>query len=445
MANPRTIAFGILYKIQTENAYSNILLNQEIKANQLNKLDAAFVSALVYGVLERQITLDYILKQYSKLPVRKIEKKTLIVLRMGILQMLFMDKVPESAAVNESVKLAKKKGLVKSSGFINGILRSITRAEVKYTLPDEIHTQAYLSVTYSCPEQLVSLWLNAYGYENTMGILRSLSGRPPLTVNVNTLKFTKEQVIHQLETENIRVTSVPFLENALQIANTGSIENLQAYQKGGIFVQDGASQLCAALLNPVPGDTVLDVCSAPGGKAFASAIRMENKGRVYAYDLYEHKIKLIKNTAERLGISILYAKTRDAQTDTQPLPAANKVLCDVPCSGYGILRRKPEIRYKTDTIIDNIQDIQYHILCNSSKYTAIGGVLVYSTCTLNPAENGDNADRFLREHPNFEPVALHLPEGIARGIDEPENQLTLFPHITGTDGFFIAVFQRVRE
>ena len=446
MINPRTAAFNVLLKIEEEGAYSNIALNNAIKEYELKGIDASFMSAIVYSVLERQLTLDYILSRYSKLPLKKIETKTLIILRMGVTQILFMDKVPESAAVNESVKLAKKKGLQKSSGFINGILRSIVRAEIKYTLPDKEKDYAkHLSVKYSCPTFLIDLWLESYGEENTLGILQSLADRPVLTVRVNTLKADKQSIINSLEKQNVKVREVPFIENALYIENTGSIENLDSYKKGEIYVQDASSQLCVNVLSPKPNDRVLDICSAPGGKAFSSAMLMHNKGEILAFDMFEHKLRLINSSSKRLGINIIKTAIRDGENDKTALPLGDCVLCDVPCSGLGIIRRKPEIRYKLDTSLDKLADIQYRILCNSSQYTATGGVLVYSTCTLNPKENGNNADRFLQEHKDsFEPIEIKLPKGIQRGIDEPSNQLTVFPHKGNTDGFFISVFRKVK-
>lgn len=441
--NPRNLAFKILLAVEKDGAYSALILNNSIKENKLNSLDASFVSSLVYGALERKLTLDYIIKQYSKIPLRKIELKTKLILRLGILQLLFMDKIPESAAVNESVKLAKKHKLQKSSGFINGILRSITRAEVKYTLPDkEKDFVYYLSVKYSCPKEIVSLWINSYGKDISEEILKSLFGRPKLTARVNTLKTTSEKLIEELESEGVTAEKSTLDENALVLKNTGSIERLKAYKEGKLYIQDLASQLCVKALNPEPRDIMLDVCSAPGGKSFTSAQYMKNRGKIYAFDIYPHKLKLIEKTAERLGISCIFTDIRDAEKDKRELPLADKVLCDAPCSGLGILSRKPEIRYKDNLLNGELPELQYKILCNSSKYVAAGGVLIYSTCTLNPDENGGNAERFLIEHPDFEPLKLNL--AVKRAIDEPENTLTLFPGINPTDGFYIAAFRRTR-
>ncbi|MGN0489265.1 MAG: 16S rRNA (cytosine(967)-C(5))-methyltransferase RsmB [Ruminococcus sp.] len=441
--NTRNIALKILLDIEQNGAYSAIALNKEIKINKLNKLDSSFVSALVYGVLERKLTIDYIIKQYSKIPLRKIETKTKNILRLGILQLLFMDKVPESAAVNESVNLAKKHKLQKSAGFINGILRSITRAEVKYTFPDEKKDYLYyLSIKYSCPQDIVKLWTESYGKDIAVKILESLSGRPALTARVNTLKISADKLIEELQSEGVHAEKSPIAENALLLNNTGSIEHLKSYIEGKLYIQDIASQLCVKALNPQANDLVYDVCSAPGGKSLTSAQLMKNRGKIYTYDIYEHKLKLIDKTAKRLGISCIKTALRNAETDSQELLLADKVLCDVPCSGLGVLRRKPEIRYKDNLIYNDLPDLQYKILCNSSRLVVIGGILVYSTCTLNVAENQQNAKRFLDEHKNFQPVKINI--GVEHCIDEEENMLTLFPHFHGTDGFFISVFKRVR-
>lgn len=442
MGNPRNTAFEILYKIEKEDAYSTILLQKSIRENKMEKLDAAFVSALVYGVLERQLTLDHILKQYSKIPLRKIEMKTRIILRMGIYQLCFMDKVPDSAAVNESVKLAKKQKLMKSAGFINAVLRNFVREDKKYALPDQKNTLEYLSVFYSCPKEIVSLWIDAYGEDVTEKLLKTLSGRPPLTIRVNTLKTSAEALERELTEQGIKVCRVPFLDTALQVEHTGALEQLPAFQEGKFFVQDASSQMCVHFLDPQPGETAADVCAAPGGKTMGISIQMQNQGKVFAFDLYEHKIHLLQNTARRLGVAIAKAQVRDAAAEKFTAPFANRMLCDVPCSGLGILRRKPEIRYKKDTILNTLPQLQYKILCNSSSGVTTGGILIYSTCTLNPRENAQVARRFLEEHKDFEALPLSLPEGIERGICENPNEITFFPYLTGTDGFFISVFRK---
>ncbi len=442
MADARTTAFYVLYAIETEGAYSNIALNRALKENSLSGIDAAFASSLIYGVIERRITLDYIIRQYTeRTPLRKIETKTLIILRMGVLQLIFMDKIPESAAVNESVKLAKKFRLQRSAGFINAVMRSMVRSGCSYRLPQE-GSDEYLSVLYSCPQRLIKLWNEDYGAENTLIILEALNGRPPINIRVNTLKTNSDQLIKKLAEEKVEAKKSNFIPDALELSSTGSIEKLPAFKDGDFHVQDLSSQLCVYLLDPKPNQVLLDVCAAPGGKAMTAAQYMNGSGVIYACDIYPHKLRLIESSARRLGITTVKTVLRDALSAQAPIQGADCVLCDVPCSGLGILRRKPEIRYKTDFGIDKLCKLQYDIMCNSADFVKPGGILLYSTCTLNRRENNGNAEKFLQDNRDFRPYPIELPSGVCRRICEKENQLTLFPQTDGTDGFFISVFQR---
>ena len=441
MANPRNVALNVLLKIEQEQAYSNLALSNAIRESRLSGVDSAFVSALVYGVLERQITLDYIIKQYSKIPLRKIETKTKLILRMGVYQLLFMDKVPDSAAVNESVNLAKKHRLQKSSGFINGILRSISRAEVRFRLPDDKDKIYYYSIKYSAPQDLVRLWINSYGELNAVAILESLSGRPPICARVNTTKTDDGSLIALLGKEGVKAEKISFLPDALHLSNTGAIENLRAFRDGLFHIQDASSQLCVSFLDPKPRELMLDVCAAPGGKSFTAAELMNDRGKVLAFDLYDHKVRLMESGAKRLGLGSVRASVRDAAVG-MPLPVADRILCDVPCSGLGILSRKPEIRCKDGLLTADLPQLQYKILERSAEYLASGGRLVYSTCTLNPRENNEIAARFLSEHPDFEGVPLTLPDGVERAFDEQAYEITLMPHKAHTDGFYCAAFTR---
>lgn len=442
MTNVRKIAYTVLCRVLDEGAYSALALNAAVKENSLEKRDASFLSALVYGVLERLLTLDEIIRQYSSVRLKKIEKKTLMALRLGVYQLIFMDKVPDSAAVNESVKLIKKLGLYQSSGFVNAVLRAIIRNDKQYKLPDEKDTVSYFRIKYSCPEEIVEMFLETYGKENTERILGDLSGRPPVTVRVNTLKTTKEALTSSLTEQGIEVEDISFLENSLHLYHTGSIECLREFEEGLFYVQDAASQLACEILGAREGETLCDVCSAPGGKSFYSAIRMNNRGKIFSYDIYPHKTQLILGTASRLGIDIITAQVRDAAENGSDLPVCDRVLCDVPCSGLGILRRKPEIRYKKDTNIDFLPHLQYSILCMSVNSLPTGGEVMYSTCTLNPKENREVVEKFLLQHPEFSPVPLTLPEGFERMFDEPSHMLTILPGFYNTDGFFIAKFRK---
>lgn len=443
MADVRRLAFDVLYRVLYEDAYSAIALNNAVKSNTLSKVDVGFLSALVYGVLERKLTLEHIIRQYSSVRIKKIEKKTLTVLSIGVYQLVFMDKVPDSAAVNESVKLCKALKLYKSASFVNAILRSLVRADKAYTLPDEKNEALYLSVKYSVPEDIVKMWLEKYGRELCEKMLAGLLGRPPITIRVNTLKTSKQELISLLEEQGIEVSESAFPDNALNIRSSGAVDSIKGFSEGLFYVEDASSQLCAEVLGAKPGETVCDVCAAPGGKSFYCAIRMENRGKVYSYDIHRHKLSLINEGADRLGISVITAAQRDAASEHEPLPRCGRILCDVPCSGLGILRRKPEIRYKTDTNIDILPKLQYSILCASAKSATNGCTIVYSTCTLNDAENIGTVSRFLEEHSDFVPVPFDPPAGVSRAQGDPPHCLTVLPGLYGTDGFFICKLRKV--
>jgi 16S rRNA (cytosine967-C5)-methyltransferase len=289
------------------------------------------------------------------------------------------------------------------------------------------------------------LWLNSYGELNTEELLKSLSGRPKICARVNTLKTNKASLIKELSEQNVKALEIPFLPNAITLENTGSIEHLKAYKEGKFHIQDASSQLCVDFLSPKPREVMLDICSAPGGKSFTSAQYMNDRGKIFACDLYDHKLKLIGSGAKRLGINSIFPTKRDGEKADVALPVADRILCDVPCSGFGILSRKPEIRYKDNLISADLPELQYKILCKSAENLAIGGRLLYSTCTLNPAENNNNAKRFLEEHPNFYGIKLNLPEKINRAFEENDYEITLMPHTANTDGFYIAVFGKRDE
>ncbi len=437
--NAREVALKCLLRVNSDGAYSNIVLNDILKKSKLKPLDKNFATTLFYGVLERKLTLDYIIKQYSKVKFNNITKDILEILRIGIYQLLFMNKVPQSASVNESVKLVKKKS---AKGFVNGILRSFIRdgCELKYQGSNNIEE---LSIKYSCPKDIINLWINAYGKDKTIEILKSLFGRPELIARVNNLKIDINDLKKIFIKENIKVSDVNEVKNALLLENTGTIEELDSFKKGYFHIQDLSSQICCICLSPKKGEKVMDVCAAPGGKTFNLAETMENNGQILAFDLYDEKVKLIRQGANRLGINIINVDKRDSfKAGEKYFNFADKVLCDVPCSGLGIIRRKPEIRYKKISDICDLPSLQYRILEQSSKYLKKSGVLVYSTCTLNPYENGKVADKFLMNHKEFKPYDINLPSFITRNTFEPSNQLTLFPGNYGNDGFFIAAFIR---
>ena len=414
----RFLAYKILNKIERDKAYSNITVDAVLNENEATS--APFVCALVYGVLERKITIDYILSKFLTQPIKKLKPQVLTLLRMGVYQIKYMDKVPGSAAVNESVKLSKKVKCAFASGLINSVLRKVSTTEV--SLPETDNKIHDLSIKYSCPEQLVEHYVNDYGYIDAEKILESSIGSVSTFIRVNNLKISTDELISQLENEDVISKKIENRENSLEIIS-GAVFKTECYKKGYFHAQDLASQTCIDFLNPQENEVVFDLCAAPGGKSFTIAEKMNNKGNVFSFDLYEHKIKLINDGAKRLGITIIDAQIGDASVFNSDLPKADKVLCDVPCGGLGVIRRKPEIKYKDFSFIDKLCDLQYNILNNASLYLKEKGVLVYSTCSLSKSENEDICNRFLNEHNNF----------------KLESMVTLIPH-KDSDGFFFAKF-----
>lgn len=437
MKTVRQAAFEALLKIQREDAYSNLVVDAALKENEhFDDRDKAFFSNLVYGTLDRLILIDYNLGLYLNQPVRKLKPELHTILRLGAYQLLFLDKVPSRAAVNESVNLAKVNKSAFAASLVNAVLRRV--ADNGLQLPEgEKKGPAYLAIKYSCPEWLISLWIDAYGLENAVAIAEKALEPAPVIIKVNTTKTTVDDLIWKLAEDGVIAEKSEKFPDSLVLENTGAVEELAAYKEGLFHAQDFASQLCCRAVDAQIGETVFDLCSAPGGKAFTIAEAMQNTGCVRAFDIYQSRVDLIRNGAKRLGLINVYTYLSDASIFNENYGMADRVLCDVPCSGLGIIRRKPEIRFKKAADIDNLPELQYRILCNATRYLKDGGRLVYSTCTLNPKENEEVCNRFLAEHPEFEAVEV-LPE-IPR-YNGKDKYLTLMPHIHSTDGFFVAAF-----
>lgn len=438
MQNARTVAVEALIKLDADGAYSNIVIDKMLSAKQLSKVDAAFASALFYGVLERRLTIDHILSGYLKRPLGKTDSAVLNILRTGICQLKFMDKVPDNAAVNESVKCCVYFKRASAKGLVNAVLRRFISDGKAIRLPRD--ETAALSVRYSVPVPIVRSLRDDYGSECAEGIMRAFLEEKYLAVRVNTAKISTADFLKELEKRGVRAKESALCRDAVKIYSSGSVRELFGFNEGLFHVQDIASGLCVQALSLDESSTLLDVCAAPGGKTFTAA--EQTKGAVVACDLYPHKVRLIESGAARLGLHNVRAVQNDASVFNEGLGKFDRVLCDLPCSGLGILGKKPEIRYKNVTFVDNLSKIQYDLLEKSANYVSLGGILVYSTCTLRHNENGQVADRFLRSHSDFEAVPL-FPE-IRRAHPEPSNQLTLMPHIHHTDGFFISSFRRIK-
>ncbi len=419
MANPRKTAVSILLKIEKDGAYSNLAVGNFLKEAELESLDRAFVSALVYGVLDRKITLDAVLSKFMKTPIKKTAPFTLQVLRTALYQIMFMDKIPESAAVNEAVKLIKKSRESRNAGFVNAVLRSVLREENLLPHGESIED---LSIRFSCPLWIVKSFVEDYGRENTISLLEESLKAPPMTLRVNTLKTDTEQLKAEFEKSGIAVHEGE-TENSLVVDKGFDIPTSELYKNGFFHAQDEASQKAVKVLGPKKGERVLDLCAAPGGKSFTMAEMMEDTGELVSCDLYESRVKLIREGAKRLEIDIIKTFVSDASVYNGELGLFDAILCDVPCSGLGVIRRKPDIKYKAIEDFSELEEIQYSILTNAVKYLKKGGRILYSTCTLRSGENEKLVFRFLKEYNNF----------------RIEYEQTFMPHIHKTDGFYCAL------
>lgn len=441
MADPaRTAALQALLKVDENAGYSNLVLDRALAAGKLAGRDGALASALFYGVLEKRLTLDYYIAQCLREPGRKPDPAAREALRCGAYQVLYMDRVPDSAAVNETVECLKAIGKGRLCGFVNGVLRGLLRKRAGLTLPQGDSPRAW-AVRYSVPEPLVRLWMAAYGRGLTEKMLQGFEGRAGVFIRANTVRTTPEALRAELEGEGFRCEAPPGPAGALQLEGGGSPAGLRAFKEGRFHVQDLSAQWVCRLVDPRPGQSVCDCCAAPGGKSFTLAQLMGDRGRVLALDLYEGRVGLIGKGAERLGLRCVEPAVHDAREGFAGFGAFDRVLCDVPCSGFGVMRRKPEVRYKPLESVKGLPDVQLAILENAAGAVAPGGRLVYSTCTLNPEENGRVAERFLAGHPEFAPGDAGLP-GVGRPVDEPGHCITLLPFSGGSDGFFAAVFER---
>ncbi|MBE6732781.1 MAG: 16S rRNA (cytosine(967)-C(5))-methyltransferase RsmB [Ruminococcaceae bacterium] len=423
MANARLVAVNALFKINKEKAYSNLTLDKLFSSADLSPKDKALATALVYGVLDRKITIDYIISKLSKTPLKKLSPLTVEAIRIGIYQLMFMERIPESAAVNESVNIIKRSKESRNSGFVNAILRNFIRNPIELPKGDDIHS---LSVRFSCPEWIIKGFLDDYGTKDTVKLLEASLLSPPVILRVNTLKTTTEQLLELLKDEGITAKHTD-IKDALEIEGGIDIKNSKLYRDGYFFVQDTASQTVVKILSPKPNEKVLDICSAPGGKTFTTALLMENKGEITACDLYEQRLCLVKRSAERLGLDIIKTKVNDATKVNKEFKDFDAVLCDVPCSGLGALRRKPEIKYKEITDFSEIEAIGRTILQNAVCYLKKGGRILYSTCTLRKAENENVVAEFLEKNKNFKLSCSH----------------TFMPHLDNTDGFFCALLENI--
>lgn len=412
MKNARLSAFDMLYDIIFGGAYSNIVLEKGIKT--VESKDKAFASRLVYGVVERRISLDYAINKFLN---GKTKPKVKILLYIGAYQVLYMDKIPDAVAVYETVSLCDNIGLSYYKKLINAVLHRIIDYKTEFNSIDE------LSIKYSCPQHLINMWKKMYGEDNVLDILESINNRPPVFAIPNSKYVDAEELYYELFSAGI---DCEIFNDVVKINSSFDLSGLKAYNDGLFYIEDYSSYSCAKALEAEPDDAVLDLCSAPGGKAFTIA---QSGATVYAYDIYEHRVELIKRSAQRLGLNNIITGINDALIYNANIPFADRIICDVPCSGFGIIRRKPEIRYKNLDDIKELPQIQYNILFTSSRYLKSGGVIIYSTCTLNKKENEQVVDRFLNDNTDFSLV----------------ESKTVFPTNNGGDGFFYSILKKEND
>lgn len=433
----REIALKTLYKINEEEAYSNIALDEEIKQNRnkLTEKDIGLISEITYGVTTWRLTLDSIVKKYSKIRLKKISPWILNILRMGIYQIVFLDKIPKSAAVNESVNLSKRYGHTSSSNFVNAILRKVDKKDYEelFQIKDDVER---VSKTTSMPEWIIKELMKNNKMDKVEEICKNSNLKPKITIRVNIIKTTPSELKLKLDERNIEYSETK-IEEFINLKKVKNIENLDLFKEGYFTIQDLSAGLTAISLNPKPNEYVLDACSAPGGKTTHIAELMQNKGKIEAWDIHEHRVKLVQKNARRLGIEIIKTDVQDAmEFNEKYVEKFDKILLDVPCLGIGVIKRKPDIKWqRKQEDIEKITNIQKKILQNCSKYLKPNGILVYSTCSILEDENMAIIEEVLNENKEFEKTNIVINQ------KEINGEITIMPN-DEQDGFFICKLQK---
>lgn len=448
--NAREAALQALHNVEEEGAYANLALGKVLDGSRLTRQDKGLATELLYGTLKQKGRLDWILGGFLNRPLEKMDTWIRDILRLGAYQLLNMDRIPVSAAVNESVNLAKAHGHKGTAGLVNGVLRNIDRNRHSIKFPkQEEDVVAWLAVECSHPRWLVERWVKELGPEQAEQLCLTNNEVPPLTVRTNTLKTSREQLISALDEQGFEVTPTQFAPEGIVVRDMTALAGLDSFRRGLFTVQDESSMLVARVVAPQPGELVMDVCSAPGGKTTHLAQLMDNQGKLIAMDIHPHKVKLVAEHCRRLGLEIVDARVGDALN----LPGewenkADAVLVDAPCSGLGVLRRRPEIRWRVDLPkLGELAALQQQLLDRAALCVKVGGTLVYSTCTLTNEENKGVMEGFTQSHPGFALTDLtsFLPASLLEQGNLPtasEGYIQLLPHVHGTDGFFIARWER---
>ncbi|ATP39301.1 16S rRNA (cytosine(967)-C(5))-methyltransferase [Solibacillus sp. R5-41] len=435
--NVRDAALTILLTVDKSQAYSNLLLHQTIEKYKIDAKDRGLLTELTYGTLQHKLTLDYYLEPFIR---GKVDIWVRWLLRMSLYQMHYLTRIPAHAAVNEAVEIAKRRGHQGIASMVNGILRSILREGVRSTeLISDDHER--LAIETSHPQWLVDRWVESYGFDVTRDMLQENNIAPLQTVRVNTTKATVEQVLTTLEREGVKARRSEYISECIHL-ESGQAARTGAFRNGLITIQDESSMIPATVLNPQPGMKVLDMCAAPGGKTTHLAEKMQNEGLILATDLHPKKLDLIDENTTRLGLDIIQTAPLDGRKAAGILPAESydAILVDAPCSGLGVMRRKPDIKYtKREEDLESLQSIQLAILENAVQLLKTDGRLVYSTCTVDRRENEGTVNAFLAAHPEMEAVRLeNLPAQLE--AKQQDGMLQVFPQDIGSDGFFVAAF-----
>lgn len=440
MKNPREVALKGLMNLRRSGTWPDLFLKQELR--DMSSEDGRLCASILYGSLENINLIDFYIDFYSNIKIKKIMPQVLDILRMTVYQIIYLEKIPDSAAINEGVKLVKKFGGLSATGFANGLLRTISRQKDSFPQVPKGKIKEYLYIKYSHPKWFISEMIDTLGEKETEELLKANNEIPSITARVNTLKISTVELIKTLQEEGAEVQKSDELSGAVLFGSGYNPIKSKAFEDGLLYVQDMSSQLSVTALEPKRGSTLIDMCASPGGKSIMACQLMKNEGKIYACDIYEHKIKIIRENALKYGAEIIKAQLRNGTIFYEEFDRlADYIICDVPCSGMGIIRKKPDIRFKAEEDVKGLPNVQYQILCNAARYLKVGGSLVYSTCTIRKQENEQVVSRFLSEHKDFELTPFLLPFD----IKGDKGYVTLYPHRHGFDGFFIAKLRKKDE
>ncbi|MDM5316586.1 16S rRNA (cytosine(967)-C(5))-methyltransferase RsmB [Fictibacillus sp. b24] len=445
--NIRAIALDVLLKIEQNQAYSNLQLNQTLQNTSIKSVDKGLLTNIVYGTIQRKNTIDFYLEQLLNKPIKKKDRWVLTLLRLSIFQMLYLDRVPDHAIIHEAVEITKQRGNQGLAGLVNGILRKLQREGTEAMDKKASEGSEKEALAYSMPQWLYNRWSEQFGQEDAKNMAESNLLASPVTARVNVNKTKREDVLQLLEEEGVLAEEGELSPEGI-IIKEGYLPGTEVYKNGLVTIQDESSMLVARAVAPVPGENILDTCAAPGGKSTHMAEMMQGQGKVVSLDLHAHKIDLIKKQADRLGLENIESSVLDARKVSEKFSAGtfDRVLVDAPCSGFGVIRKKPDLKWsKSEEDVMRLTTIQRDILDSASDMVKEGGLLVYSTCTVDKDENDRVADWFLSNHPEFEwdpHFAEKMPETVKSYIMDGRSDLQIMPHYFNSDGFYIAAYRK---